>query len=244
MPVTSSQVLWAENIELDQTTGRPNRETIPYELRESGLQRHQGLPRPFMNQILYQQGEAILLVQEETATTTESLQNQVDELTALVESIVSKVTPKVGDTWITKSTETPRDRFGVGTWDLIEGKVLVGIDSTDTDFNAIGEEGGLKTHTHTLTANVTTGLGGAESLTIPRDGWGDDGSGEVYTSGRIITGKGITEQGDPDESITGAGNDQTVNTSDHTHTVDISETTDELSNVQPYHVVYIWERTA
>lgn len=284
MPVLESDVLWAEVLENDPTTGRPNREAIPFELRDSGLQRNQGLPRPFINQILYQQGSAILTVQDdfiaadsglqsniddEAATraaadivlqdniddeastresTDTSLQDQIDTLTSGLAALIDKVIPKVGDTWITKSTETPVSRFGLGTWSLIEGRVLVGYDSGDPAFDTIGEEGGSGNHTHTFSDTFITSDNGAEALTIPRDGWGTDGvvadGSTAHTSGRMIAGSGNVELAETIESVNGAGNNQTVNTTDHSHSGSISGTTSTISNLQPYHVVYIWERTA
>lgn len=45
----------------------------------------------------------------------------------------------------------PAILFGVGTWvSLGAGRVLVGIDSGDTDFDTAGETGGSKTHTLTV----------------------------------------------------------------------------------------------
>jgi microcystin-dependent protein len=44
----------------------------------------------------------------------------------------------------------PGTLLGFGTWVKFgEGKVLVGQDGTDIDFNALGETGGSKTHTLT-----------------------------------------------------------------------------------------------
>ena len=39
--------------------------------------------------------------------------------------------------------------FG-GTWEQLKGKFLVGVDSSDTDFETSGKTGGEKTHTLTV----------------------------------------------------------------------------------------------
>lgn len=43
----------------------------------------------------------------------------------------------------------PATLFGVGTWTAIAGKVIVGIDAGQTEFDALDETGGAKTHTLT-----------------------------------------------------------------------------------------------
>ena len=43
----------------------------------------------------------------------------------------------------------PNTNFG-GTWELIKGKMIIGYDDTDSDFNTLGKTGGNKTHTQTL----------------------------------------------------------------------------------------------
>ena len=41
----------------------------------------------------------------------------------------------------------PGTLLGVGTWTAIAGKVIVGIDGTQTEFDTLNETGGAKTHT-------------------------------------------------------------------------------------------------
>ena len=57
----------------------------------------------------------------------------------------------VGSIYMNASDNTnPATLLGVGTWERFgEGRVLVSQDSTDADFDAIGETGGEKRHTLT-----------------------------------------------------------------------------------------------
>ena len=125
----------------------------------------------------------------------------------------------VGSIYMNCSNATnPGTLLGFGTWAAFgEGRVLIGIDSSDTDFDTAEETGGSKTHTlteaqlpshrHTIGSNDSTaGFGGAA------------GNQEFVQD----AGTGI---GNPcNTSFTGSGQAHTI--------------------VQPYIVVYMWKRTA
>ena len=78
--------------------------------------------------------------------------------TAFVQQALQAVYP-VGSVYINASSSTnPGTLFGFGTWTVFgEGKVLVGLLSTDALFDTLGEVGGSKdsiigAHTHTFTS--------------------------------------------------------------------------------------------
>lgn len=50
----------------------------------------------------------------------------------------------IGSTYITQDNTNPNSILGFGTWERLKGKVCVGIDENDTDFNKIGKIGGNK----------------------------------------------------------------------------------------------------
>lgn len=57
---------------------------------------------------------------------------------------------QVGDIYLTMSANNPSERFG-GVWERIaNGRMLVGVDENDNDFNEAGKTGGEKTHTQTI----------------------------------------------------------------------------------------------
>lgn len=173
-----------------------------------------------------------------------NLQNQIDEN----ETSINRLVPSVGEIWITEGSENPATKFGVGTWARIEESFLVGFQSGDPDFGTVGDTGGTRTHNHTFTSTVTTSSNGGESLTIPRNGWGADGippdSTTSKTSGRILVGSGNVELNETLESVNGADNNVTVNSSNHTHSVAVNGSTSSSTNLPPYRVVNIWRRTA
>ena len=81
---------------------------------------------------------------------------------------------KIGDIFLSTSSENPAERFG-GTWELIsKGRTLVGVDESDTDFATVKKTGGSKTHTltldqipshnHKLSNSVGTGSGSSNGF--------------------------------------------------------------------------------
>lgn len=56
----------------------------------------------------------------------------------------------VGSIYMSANSTDPKMLFG-GTWErYANGRVLVGVDEADTDFNTAGKTGGAKTHTLTV----------------------------------------------------------------------------------------------
>ena len=121
----------------------------------------------------------------------------------------------VGSVFIAVVSTDPATLLGYGTWSAFgAGRVLVGLDSGDTDFDTVEETGGAKTHTlteaqmpahtHTQTA-PTSASGGAARFGIDTNASG--AATDTNTTGS--TGGG------------GAHN-----------------------NMPPYIVCYFWKRTA
>lgn len=67
----------------------------------------------------------------------------------IVGRILELVFP-VGSTYITQTNVNPNTILGFGTWERLKGKVCLGLDEDDTDFDAIGKTGGEKEHTLTI----------------------------------------------------------------------------------------------
>ena len=128
----------------------------------------------------------------------------------------------VGSIYINAGVATnPGTLLGFGTCTAFgTGRVIVGVDSSDTDFDTVQETGGSKTdshslsiaelpaHTHQLGSNDSgTGTGGASNVEFTRS-FGE-GNGASVTSSSVGSG------------------------SAHTHDI-----------VQPYITAYMWRRTA
>ena len=118
----------------------------------------------------------------------------------------------------------PATLLGFGTWTAFgAGRVPVGLDSGDVDFDTLEETGGAKTHT-LVTSEIpshTHGSSGSHSHTITG---GDSGTGTT-TEPLFTTTGNSTRSG----STTGTGaHEHTSVGSDGAH-----------NNVQPYIVVYM-----
>jgi len=50
----------------------------------------------------------------------------------------------VGSTYVTPTNTNPNTILGFGTWERLKGRVCVGLDEDDDDFDTIGKTGGAK----------------------------------------------------------------------------------------------------
>ncbi|APC44456.1 putative minor structural protein [Pseudoalteromonas phage PH357] len=260
----------------DPDTSRPNRENPPPEIKFSGLKYRQPEAYEWYNWQMWALGEGLNLVEDEYTAADSALQSDIDQeisdrssadsslqsqIDALEQAIIQKIYP-IGGLYTTKNNTDPATQLGFGTWALIEGRTLVGIDSGDTDFDTIGEQGGSKNHTHTATTTTTTTttttvndhvLTEAEMPSHAHRLYGTDAS-----SASVEPLNGATVAGDTNGNgvytNSGLGGNQLVEDTGgdqgHNHTASSasssssSTTVNSAVNLPPYEVVYIWERTA
>lgn len=125
----------------------------------------------------------------------------------------------------------PATLLGFGTWTAFgAGRVMVGLNSGDTDFDTVEETGGAKTHTLTeaeLPAH-THGSAGAHTHTTA---YADGDAGGIGTT--TLTGSTNTHVDNDTKTSSSSGA--------HTHASVGSDTAHTI--VQPYIVVYMWKRT-
>lgn len=143
------------------------------------------------------------------ASITPSGNPETADVSDILDGLRSIMYP-VGSIYTNAAVATnPGTLIGFGTWTLFgEGKVMVGIDTGDTDFDTIGETGGEKEHVLTEAELASHNHG-----TFYATG---GGTGLPFGSDVFV---------DPAATAT-TGNDEAHN------------------NVQPYVVVYMWQRTA
>ena len=121
----------------------------------------------------------------------------------------------VGSMYVNFTDNTnPATLLGFGTWSAVEGRMVVGYDGTQTEFNAAEKTGGhkkLQAHTHAITNGAGDTFGFARMSSL---------SGERLSTGG--NGARIKESYDTIASA-GDGNGE---------------------NLPPYIVGYVWKRTS
>lgn len=78
-----------------------------------------------------------------------NLQKQIDELKLLQDNWLDKVYP-IGSIYKSVDNTSPEELFGGAWMSWGQGKVPVGVDSNDNDFNTVEKTGGEKIHTLTV----------------------------------------------------------------------------------------------
>ena len=137
----------------------------------------------------------------------------------------------IGTIWMMATSTSPANYFG-GTWTQIaQGRTIIGVDTSDSDFNTVLKTGGSKTHTH---SNPSTGATSITAKQLPVSAivreYRSTGAGNTNLASGV-TGWGNYENG-YGQSDRGQG---------HNHSMG---NTGSSSNVQPYITCYIWKKTA
>ena len=151
----------------------------------------------------------------------------------LKEDILNKVYP-VGSIYMSVNSTNPSELFG-GTWEAWgTGRVPVGINTSDTNFNTVEKTGGYKSHKHDskiITFDQYNGV-----LTSVRYKGGSSQILTDYTKDYVDVH--VTNAMPPDSST--SGSTQNVWKCD----VDLTAGYTENNSVQPYITCYMWKRTA
>ena len=152
----------------------------------------------------------------------------------------------VGSVFISVVNTNPGTLLGYGTWSAFAtGRMLVGIDSGDTDFDTVEETGGAKTKTiaQANLPNISTGAGTSHNHT-------QDSHTHVITELRDATTGSVTTNialsADTSSTIGTkvTGGKVAVNQPEAAHTHSLGGSGTALDVVNPYIVVYMWKRTA
>lgn len=181
--------------------------------------------------------------------------------TAFVTAALGAIYP-VGSIYINAtSSSNPATLLGFGTWEAFgAGRVMVGLNGSDTDFDTAEETGGSKTSTSSGTISGTVGGTSLTEAQMPKHH-------HRYVTGQLTSGSypnspagnqnGLFFGGTPDDGAfeyntystggngasggTGTG---TSNGDSHTHSFSGTYSGSTQSTVQPYIVVRMWKRTA
>lgn len=124
----------------------------------------------------------------------------------------------IGSQYVNFTDSTnPATLLGFGTWQAVAGRVVVGYDSTQTEFNAAEKTGGAKTHTLTVAEmppHNHEGVGGLGADANYYTGWGTR-HGWAVQSANVSNGGQIRFN-------SGGGGSH--------------------NNLQPYITAYVWKR--
>ena len=174
----------------------------------------------------------------------------------------------VGSVFIGVVSTNPNTLLGYGTWSAFgAGRVMVGLNSGDTDFDTVEETGGAKTvaaagsnsaptvsgstategaHTHSVTSNVTV----ADHASHTHDIASQLATPDLFTSNTAASGVS-GRSGGPSATLTHSPTNNAVTSgagTSHSHaagTLAASAPTftgSATSIVQPYIVCYFWKR--
>lgn len=160
----------------------------------------------------------------------------------------------VGSVFIAVVSTNPGTLLGYGTWSAFgAGRVLIGRDSGDTDFDTAEETGGAKTssaliaHTHGVTDPGHNHTQNSHNHT-------QDSHSHMQSSTATATGGGTNRVGASDTSSTAENTGGTVATNQAATATNNSATTgvtvnsagsgSSFSLMNPFIVCYFWKRTA
>ena len=185
-----------------------------------------------------------------TSGSTSNFQAQIDALAAQLSTVVQAAFP-VGTIHTTIDPTNPSTSLGFGTWArYAEGRCLVGLDSSDPDFDTVEEVGGRKDavvaqHSHT---GATSAEGNHTHFSFSTAEL--DKTSPVTAAEQPARYNNRPNTSFYDYQINGDSTPATVGLTSqdglHTHTVSVSEAGQDPTgeNLPPYVVVYFWVRTA
>lgn len=154
----------------------------------------------------------------------------------------------VGAVYLEASGVNPGTTFGYGTWaQRAQGRVLIGFDATDPDYDAVGDVAGAKTHTHDAHPALPHTGGAVDThsgATVSDHATKDTG----------VAGVGATQRGTTASTLTLKAHIHSI--SAYVHTVGqainhvFTQPSDHAaqshaaaSHMPAGWVVYVWERT-
>lgn len=170
---------------------------------------------------------------KDDGVTTDKIINDAITFDKIAQGVLDKIYP-IGSIYSNADDNTnPNTLLGFGTWDPFgEGKVVIGIDSTDPDFDIVGSgtntNGTTGEKTHTLTLDELP----AHDHVPNRN---------TYDTNNILMRRASNGNSSPGSTDTTIGEIQLYGTNAYDLPV-IQGNDDPHNNLQPYTVVYMWKR--
>jgi hypothetical protein len=143
----------------------------------------------------------------------------------------------VGAVFISVVSTNPNTLLGYGTWSAFgAGRVLVGLDAGDSDFNTAEETGGVKTVT------LTGAQSGIAQHTHVQNAHTHDFLPRSATTGGVSSI--VTGTLDTSSTISGANQPHVQAATAVNQNAGPANAAEAHINVQPYVVCYFWKRTS
>lgn len=199
-----------------------------------------------INDITFEYGKANKTEIKDIRTisaSVEEISNNVKYIDKKISDLLNMFYP-VGSVYETmESSFDPNKKWG-GTWERIKGRVLVGVDENDSDFNTTEKIGGEKTHklsvseipSHSHSASEKSLKGGVNNISGQDKKWG-------------LTSSGIFSNWGDTNGFYSTSKETTTNYKDgfyldatHTHTIGNTGGGNVHNNLQPYVTCFIWKR--
>lgn len=199
-----------------------------------------------INDITFEYGKANKTEIKDIRTinaSVEEISNNIKYIDKKISDLLNMFYP-VGSVYETMdSSFDPNKKWG-GTWERIKGRVLVGVDENDSDFNTTEKIGGEKTHklsvsempSHSHSVSEKSLKGGVNNISGQDKTWG-------------LTTSGIFSNWGDTNGIYSTSRETTTNYKDgfyldatHTHTIGNTGGGNVHNNLQPYVTCFIWKR--
>ena len=195
----------------------------------------------FNNLLRFEQGIKNILSEVLGSTT---LNTTSQDLKGAINELISRFTPAVGEIEMNVTGINPGTKYPGTTWvSWGSGKVPVGVDSAQTEFNTVEKTGGAKTvalsaanngsHTHTGPLH-THGPGTGSYFSTFSGTMSAEVIGEIAGSGWEI----------PQIKSSGTWHQPTVTAAAGNGNTGTSGSGTAHNNLQPYITCYMWKRTA
>lgn len=178
------------------------------------------------------QAKNLSCVTTDLAKNATNIQAKNGQYKSLATALLEMVYP-IGSIYMSVNNTNPSTFLG-GTWESWgSGRALVGVDASDTDFNAPGKTGGDKNHTLTkdeMPVHAHTAYIRFRGLYVGRL----DSTTPTDTGGTYVGGGKATDPGD--SSFLDFGS--------YINSTETAGKGKPHNNLQPYITCYMWKRTA
>lgn len=153
-----------------------------------------------------------------------------------MDNIINAIYP-IGSIYISTNGINPQTYISGTTWEIFgSGKTIIGVDTSDTDFNTVEETGGSKTHNH----SHNTGSTGTQNKSFAKFTQSTGNKRLMMREVNLTNAESYSENSRT--TISGTWSAQTTST--NSYGVELGGVTDNGDNLPPYITVYMWKRTA